>query len=104
MERIKSGFESGFTLLGCLMAFVIVFIVDEKWLHFPVHGKWWAQLIKVVVGIAIVLTVKGGTKAGLNAIMGEYFGRTVRYFLVVIVAGLVWPLTFKWFSRLGMKE
>ena len=104
VERIKSGFESGFTLLGCLMAFVIVFIVDEKWLRFPVHAKWWVQLIKVIVGIAIVLAVKGGTKAGLNALMGEYLGRTVRYFLVVIVAGLVWPLTFKWFSRLGTKE
>ena len=30
--------------------------------------------------------------------------RAVRYFLVVITAGLVWPLTFRWFAKLGRNE
>ena len=29
-----------------------------------------------------------------------YSARILRYFLVVVFAGVVWPLTFKWFSRL----
>ena len=27
----------------------------------------------------------------------------IRYLLVVLVAGCVWPLTFWWFSRLGRR-
>jgi hypothetical protein len=28
----------------------------------------------------------------------------VRYFLIVIMAGIVWPLSFRWFGKLGRKE
>ena len=30
--------------------------------------------------------------------------RAVRYFLVVVTAGLVWPMSFRWFSRMGRKN
>ena len=86
------------------MGLWIVYIVDEKWLHFPVKGVWWVQIIKVVVGLALVLAVKSGFKAPLNTLFGEYVGRAVRYFLVVIVAGIQWPLFFKLFAKIGAKE
>lgn len=102
--RVDSGVESAYTLLGCLVGLWIVYIVDEKWLHFPVKGVWWVQIIKVVVGLALVLAVKSGFKAPLNALFGEYVGRAVRYFLIVIVAGIQWPLFFKLFAKIGAKE
>ena len=27
----------------------------------------------------------------------------IRYFLIVVVAGLLWPMTFKFFAKLGKK-
>jgi hypothetical protein len=54
--------------------------------------------------MALVLGVKSGTKNFLNAILGETIGRSARYFLIVIVVGILWPLTFRWFSKLGSKE
>ena len=81
-----------------------VFFVDEKKLRFDTKAVWWAQIIKVVVGLGLVLGVKSGTKSFLNAIFGEAIGRSARYFLIVIVVGIVWPLTFRWFSKLGSKE
>ena len=49
--------------------------------------------------------VKEGTKGVLNGIFGdEMIARAVRYCLVVITAGILWPLSFKWFSKLGKKE
>ena len=104
IERLDSGIQSGFTLLGSLVGMLFVYIVDEKWLHFPVKAKWWAQIIKVVIGLALVLAVKSGFKVPLNMLLGEYAGRAVRYFLIVIVAGIGWPSTFKWFSKLGCRE
>ena len=103
-ERLASGFKNGYTMLGSLIGMLAVYIVDEKWVHFPVKAKWWAQILKVVVGLALVLAVKSGLKSPLNLLMGENIGRAVRYFFVVVTAGILWPLTFRWFSKLGCRE
>ena len=103
-ENLASGVKNAYTFFGAVIGLVIVYIVDSKWLHFPVKAVWWAQIIKVVVGLALVLGVKSGTKNFLNAIFGETIGRSARYFLIVMVVGIVWPLTFRWFSKLGSKE
>lgn len=98
------GLQNAYTLMGAIFGIVIVYLVDEKWVHFSVKAVWWAQLLKLIGGLALVLLVKNGSKSLLNALCGEYFGRTVRYFLVVLTAGIVWPLTFRWFSRLGKRK
>lgn len=99
MERLESGRTSAYTLLGCLVGLLFVYIADEKWIRFPVKGAWWAQIIKVVVGLLLVLAIKSGLKAPLNALFDEYIGRAVRYFLMVIMAGMVWPLSFRLFAK-----
>lgn len=103
-HNMASGLKNAYTLLGSLLGLTVVYIVDEKWLHFPTKAVWWAQIIKVVVGLVLVLIVKSGLKTPLEAVFGELIGRAVRYFLIVIVAGVAWPLTFKWFAKLGNKE
>lgn len=103
-HNLESGTKNAYTLLGALLGFIIVYFVDEKWLKFPVKAVWWAQLLKVLIGLVIVLAIKEGLSAPLAALFGQYPGRLIRYFLIVIVAGIVWPLTFSWFSGLGHKE
>lgn len=99
-ERLASGVRNAYTMMGCLIGLIVVYIVDEKWLHFPVKSVWWAQIIKVVVGLLLVLAIKSGAKEILNTLFGEYIGRGVRYFLMVIMAGVVWPLSFKLFAKI----
>lgn len=103
-HNLSSGVKNAYTLMGALLGLIVVYIADEKWLHFSTKAVWWAQVLKVVGGLLVVLAVKSGLKSPLNALMGESLGRSARYFLVVIVAGIVWPLTFKWFSKLGKKD
>lgn len=103
-HNLASGIKNAYTLLGSLLGLLIVYIVDEKWLHFPVKAVWWAQIIKIAIGLGLVLAVKSGLKVPLNALFGESVGRAARYFLIVVVAGTLWPLSFKWFSKLGAKE
>ena len=102
--RLVSGIESAYTLLGALLGLLLVYFVDEKWLKFPTKAVWWAQILKVVLGLVIVLAVKEGLRAPLNLLFAEKIGRLVRYFLIVAVAGIVWPLSFKFFTKLGRKE
>lgn len=103
-HNLESGYKNAYTLLGSLLGLIIVYIVDEKWLHFPTKGVWWAQILKVAGGLVIVLAVKSGLKTPLNFVLGESIGRAARYCMIVIVAGVLWPLTFKFFERLGAKE
>ena len=103
-HNLQSGTKNAYTLLGALLGLLTVYIVDEKWIHFPTKAVWWAQIIKISVGFGLVLLVKSGLKDVLTMLFGEYPGRAVRYYLIVIVAGIVWPLSFKFFSKLGKKE
>ena len=103
-HNLESGVKNAYTLLGALLGMIVVYIVDEKWLNFSTKAVWWAQILKVVGGLLAVLAVKSGLKTPLNMIFGESVGRSARYFLMVAVAGILWPLTFKWFSKLGKKE
>lgn len=102
--NLASGYKNAYTLLGCLVGVAMVYIADEKWLHFPVEAKWWVQIIKAAVGLVLVLAVKEGLRSPLEALFGGHMAaRAVRYFLVVIVAGALWPMSFSWFSKLGKK-
>ena len=103
-HNLTSGTKNAYTLLGALLGLLTVYIVDEKWLHFPTKAVWWAQIIKTAVGFGLVLLVKSGLKDPLTVLLGEYPGRAVRYYLIVLVAGILWPLSFQFFSKLGKKE
>ena len=104
-HNYESAVKNGYTFIGCFVGLLIVWFVDEKKLHFTNEAVWWAQILKAVLGLVVVLAVKEGTKGVLNGIFGdEMIARAVRYCLVVITAGILWPLSFKWFSKLGKKE
>lgn len=103
-HNMESGLKNAYTLLGSILGMVVVYFVDDKWLHFPTKAVWWAQIMKVCFGLGIVLAVKSGLKAPIEGLLGNLTGRAVRYFLIVIVAGVLWPITFRWFAKLGNKE
>jgi len=103
-HNLQSGHKNAFTLFGCLCGLIVVYIVDELWLKFPTKAVWWAQLIKVLVGLGLVLAVKSGLKAPIEFLFGPSWGRAIRYFLIVIVAGVLWPLSFRLITKFGNKE
>ena len=103
-HNMESGLKNAYTLLGSILGLITVYIVDLKWLKFQTKAIWWAQIIKVVAGLGLVLAAKSGLKAPLEAVFAVLPARAIRYYLTVIVAGVVWPLTFKWFAKLGIKE
>lgn len=99
-HNLESGCKNAYTMLGCLVGVAIVYLADKK-LNFPVKAVWWAQIIKVLVGLLAVLAVKEGLRSPLEALLPVYPARAVRYCLLVIIAGAVWPMTFSRFAKLG---
>lgn len=97
----QSGLKNACTLIGCTAALIPVYILDRMYIKFETNARWYAQIIKLVGGLLGVLAIKSGLSAPLTALFGnEFVARAVRYFLIVVFAGSVWPLTFKWFAGL----
>jgi undecaprenyl-diphosphatase len=103
-HNYESALKNAYTFLGCFTGVIIVFLVDEDKLHFETKAIWWAQILKAVLGLAVVLAVKEGMRPVLEAFLPVMPARAVRYCLIVLVAGILWPMSFKWFSKLGRKE
>ena len=105
IHNLLSAQKNGFTLLGCALGLPVIYTVDLKWVRFDTKAVWWAQIIKAIGGILVVVAVKELLRAPLDAIFGGHLvARTVRYSLMVVVGGGIWPLTFRFFSKLGVKK
>lgn len=102
IHNLESARKNGFTLMGCILGIFAVYTVDRKWTRFETDAVWWAQLLKVAGGLVAVIATKELLRFPLNAIMeADSWARLVRYLLIVIVGGVLWPMTFRWFQRLG---
>ena len=98
--NLEHGVENSYLLMGCSAAMVLSCWIERKYIRFETKAKPVAQVLKVVLGLALVMAIKEGTKPVLNAIFGgQPIARAVRYFLMVMFAACVWPLTFPWFQK-----
>ncbi|MBR5296125.1 MAG: phosphatase PAP2 family protein [Clostridia bacterium] len=104
VHNLESALKNAYTLLGCSLGFFVVYTVDLKWINFQTEAVWWAQILKVFGGLALVILVKEGLKVPLDALFqGHLAARSLRYFIMVVTAGSLWPLTFPYFAKLGKK-
>ncbi len=102
VHNLESGIKNAYTMIGCLVGIALVYPLEKRFVRFETKAVWWAQLMKAVVGLGLVLLVKSVLKAPLEALFaGHMISRAVRYFLVVLVAGLAWPMSFRLFAGLG---
>ena len=100
-ENFSSGMKNAYTLLGALLGMIAAKVLDDRYIHFKVEAVWWAQILKVILGLILTVALRAGLKPPLQAILPVYPATLVRYFLMVLFAAAVWPLTFRWFSGLG---
>ena len=101
-ENLASGIGNAWKMLGAVAGMTLAWLLDRRYIHFETQAVWWVQVIKVAVGMALLLAIKSGLKAPLLALLGhEELASGVRYFLLVLVAGAVWPLVFRPMSKWG---
>ncbi len=101
-ENLSHGISNGYKMLGCVLGIILAFEVDTRVTKFDTKAVWWAQLLKLGLGLIPILLIKGVLKAPLLALFnGHDIAGAVRYFLLTAFAGAVWPMTFKWFAKLG---
>ena len=104
-HNLESGMKNAYTMVGSVAGVGLVYLLEQKYVNFTTEAAWWAQILKAVLGFGLVLAVKEGLRSPLEMIFRDpYVARMVRYLLIVMVAGFIWPMSFRFFSKLGRKK
>ena len=99
-ENLAEFTKNSFTMLGVAAAVCVGAPVERRYVRFETKAPWWAQIIKCALGLIVVMGLRMVLKSPLNALFrGAPIADAVRYMLMVLAAMLLWPLTFKWFSK-----
>ncbi len=99
IDNIMHGAESVIKLFGATLGVLVSYFIEKKYINFETKGHIVTQIIKTVFGLLILVGIKSLTKTPLNFIFGVDIGNAIRYFIMILFAVLVWPLTFKWIDK-----
>ena len=104
-ENLASAVENGYKLLGAGCAMLLAYWLDRRYIRFDTRAPLAGQALKCVIGLALVMGIRAGLKAPLYALLGEGGpADAARYFVTVIFAAAIWPMTFRAFARVGVKK
>lgn len=104
-HNLAEGSKNAYTLLGGILAMCVSVPIERRYINFNVKAPVLAQIFKTAAGAALIVLIKGVLKAPLLSLFGGHdAAHMVRYFIVVAFAVLVWPLTFRVFSRSKKKK
>ena len=100
-NNLEHGVKNAYKMLGCTLGVLIGFEIDTRFTNFKTDGNFLCQVLKFVIGLIPLLGIKEGLKIPLKMIFGASFvADGIRYFLLVIFASCVWPLTFNFFKKI----
>ena len=103
--NLASAEKNAYSRLGAVRGIVIAFPIEKRFINFETEGKWYVQLIKLVLGLALTVGLKAVLKAPLNMLFAYHaVSNAVRYAIVVIFAVAVWPLSFPLINKIGKKS
>ena len=98
--NLASAVKNAYTMSGSVAGMLLVYVLDSKWIKFSTRAPWWGQAIKLIGGLALAVGVKAALKAPLLALCGGHsVAHALRYFALVLVAGALWPMTFRFYER-----
>jgi len=99
MANFESATKHSWEIFFCAIGLLLVYHVDRTKLHFPTAAPLKAQIVKVAIGASVALGMKSALKAPLLALLGGHpAAHGIRYFVMILFAGIIWPMTFKWFE------
>lgn len=87
---------------GSTIGFVIGWYIETTYINFSVKTKkWWHQVLKVVIGAAVIMGLRLGIKGIATALFTEepIAMAALRYFLMVIFGIGIYPIFIKKFCN-----
>lgn len=99
-----------YTGYGIMAGVILSLIFDEKVVKFENTKRLWECLLRTLGGVVIYLLLNTLLKMPFSkefldsGVKAAYIVRTVRYMIVVFVTVGVYPILFKYMSRIGQKK
>lgn len=103
-HNVESALHNACTILGATAGILVAFPIERKFINFDEKAPLLGQVLKLIIGLAIVVALKSVLKSIFGGDDEILVLRAVRYFLIVVFSMCVYPLTFKWFAKIGKKE
>ena len=99
--NLAEGRKNAWTILGCAAATLVTYTVDTYFVRFETAAPLPAQACKLIVGVGLTVLLKSVLKSPLLALCADHpAAHALRYFIVVVFAAAVWPMTFPFWTRL----
>ena len=86
-------------LAGMSVALLFGSMVERRYVRFETKAAWWAQILKVVIGLALMLGLKEGLKPLLALISSSPAMSGIRYGIMAFVAVAIYPMAFRLFAK-----
>ncbi len=102
-EELFSALKNAYKMLGSVAGFAVVYELDQRYIRYKTDGCWWVQLLKWIPGLLLSVGIKEALYLALDFLPGELLHRMIAYFVLVLFAGAVWPLTFQYIRKLEKK-
>ena len=103
--NLASGQSNAYTMLGCSLGILPVYAIDRYRLNFKTQAPLLGQIGKLIVGAALAVAIKALLKQPLISLFSnEAVARAVRYFILVVFAGTLWPMSFPLWAKLGKRR
>jgi undecaprenyl-diphosphatase len=104
-ENLLSARENAWTLFGAAAGVLVMTPIERKYVRFETKAPLLGQILKFTLGAALAIAEGELLKLPLGAMFGQaLFPNAIRYFLLVLFCGCVWPLTFPYFAKIGAKS
>ena len=104
VTNLSHSTKNACTMLGCMLGVWATYEADSRWTRFDTKAPLLGQIGKLALGLGLLLAIKAGAKAPLQALFAnDYLADGLRYFLMVVFAGCVWPLTFPLWKKIGKR-
>ena len=102
IHNLESGEKNAYKMLGCSLGVLLSFEIDNRFLNFKTEAPLLGQFLKFTIGLLPLLLIKEGLRAPLESLFGgNFIADGIRYFLIVIFAACIWPMTFKFFAEIS---
>ena len=105
VTNLEHGIENAWKMLGCTVGVWLTYECDLRWTRFDTKAPLLGQILKLAFGFAILLGIKAGLKGPLHGLfVNDGLADGLRYLLMVVFAGCIWPMTFPVWAQTGRKN
>lgn len=104
VDPLGDGVKNAYVLVGAAVGMLLGKLIDDCFVRFETEAPWWAQIIKVALGLILILGIRFGLKTLFGGDNETALLRGVRYFAMSFIGVGLYPILFRVFPKSAKKH